>query len=54
MKSFNGDLAFACGEIDDIPNSAVINPSNGINYQLIAVALLGITCFLWLLAIAVK
>ena len=39
MKSFNGDLVFACGETGDIPNSAVINPSNGINYQLIALAL---------------
>ena len=32
MKCFNGDLAYACSEREDIPNSAVIYPSNGINY----------------------
>ena len=41
-------------EIVDTPNSIVVNPSNVINYWLIAVVLLTITCLLLLVAIFVQ
>ena len=39
MKSLVDHLVVTCDEIEDIPKIASINPSNGINYWLIAVVL---------------
>ena len=48
MKNLVDDLVVTCDEIEDTPESAVINPSNGTNYWLITVALLVIACLLLL------
>lgn len=36
MKNIADDLAVTCDEIEDAHKGAVIDPSNGINYRLIA------------------
>lgn len=36
MKSIVDDIAVTCDEIEDTHKGAVIDPSNGINYRLIA------------------
>ena len=54
IKSHVYDLIVAWDEIEGIAESALINPSNEINYWLIAVVLLTIACLLLLVAIFVK
>ena len=54
VKSLIDDLVPIYDEIDDTPKSVVINPSNGINYCLIAVSLLAIACLLLLVIMIVK
>ena len=54
IKILVANLEVKCHEIDDIPDSPSINPSNGINYWVIGVILLAIACFLLLLTIVVK
>ena len=39
IKSLADDLVVTCDEIADTPNSVVFNPSNGINYWIIAVSI---------------
>ena len=39
LKSLADNLVVTCDEIADTPNSVVINPSNGINYWIIAVSI---------------
>ena len=43
-----------CHEAADTPESTPVNPSDGTNYWLIAVALLSIACLLLLVVIAFK
>ena len=45
MKSLVNDVVITCDEIVETPKCAPINPSDGINHWLIAVALLAITCY---------
>ena len=40
--------------IEDAPNSAVVNPGNGINYSHIEVVLLAIVCLLFFVVFIVK
>ena len=54
MKSLADDVVVTYDEIVDTPKSAVINPSDGINYWLIAVILLAMGCLLFLVFIVVK
>ena len=54
MKSLVDDLVVTCDRIADTPKSAVINPSDGINYWLIAVALSSVACLLLLVVIVVN
>ena len=54
ITSLVDDLVVTCDEVENIPKSTSISPSNGINYWLIAAALLAIACLLLLLAITVK
>ena len=54
MKSLVDDLVVTCDRIADTPKSAVINPSDGINYWLIAVVLLSVACLLLLVVIVVN
>ena len=54
VKSLVDDLVVTCDQFENIPESAVINPSNGINYWLLAVVLLAITCILLLVVKIVK
>ena len=42
------DLVLTCAETVDTLKSTIINPSNGINYQLVAIILLAIACLLLL------
>ena len=53
-KSCVDYVVVTCDEIEDTPESAVINPSNGINYCLITVVLLATACLLLLLVVIVK
>ena len=53
MKGIVDDLVGTCNEIVDTPESP-INPSDGINYQLIVVVLLSVVCLLLFVAIVVK
>ena len=46
MKSLVDDLVVTCEEIEGTLEIAVINPSNGINYWLIAVDLLATSCLI--------
>ena len=39
LNSLADNLVVTCDEIADTPNSVVINPSNGINYWIIAVSI---------------
>lgn len=54
MKSLADDLVVTCDEVADTPESVPINPSDGINYQHIAVALLAITSLLLFVDIVFK
>ena len=54
MKSLADDVVVTCDEIEDTPERASINLSDGINYWLISVVLLSITYLLLLMAIIVK
>ena len=51
MKSLVDDQVVTFEEIEDTPESAVINPSDTINYCLVAVVLLAIIRLLLLVAI---
>ena len=42
MKSVVENLIFTCNEIEDTPDSAVVNPSNEVNHWVIADMLLTI------------
>ena len=50
VKLANECMNSLCDEIEDTPESAAINPSNGINYFCTAVVLLPIACLLLLLS----
>ena len=54
IKSLVDDLVVSCDETADTPETISINPSDGINYCLIAVVLLKIVCLLLLVVIVVK
>ena len=54
MKNLADDLVVICDEIVDTPESAPINPSDGINYWFIVAVLLVMTYLLLLVIIAVK
>ena len=51
MKSFADGLGVTCDEIVNIPQTAPINHSHGINHRFIAVVLLAIACLLLLVQI---
>ena len=53
-KSLVDDLAVTCNEMENIPENASINCSNGIIYWLVAFVLLAIACLLQLIVMAVK
>ena len=46
VKSLVDNLVVTCDEFENTPENSVINPSNGINYWLLAVVILAITCIL--------
>ena len=48
MKNLVDDLVVTCDKIENLPKSATINPSDGINYWHIGFALLLIACLLLL------
>ena len=54
MKSLVDDVAVPFNEIYNTRNSAVINPSDGINYLLIVAVILAISCLLLLVTIVVN
>lgn len=45
IRSLVNNVVATCGKIVERPKKAPTNPSDGINYWLIAVALLRITCY---------
>ena len=54
MKSLVDDPIVTCDEIVDTPESATVNPSNGINYWIIDFVLSAIAYLLLLMIIVVK
>lgn len=54
MKNLINDLAVICNEIEDTPESGLINHCDGINYWVIAVVLLSVACLLLLVVIIVN
>ena len=54
MKSIVDDPIVPCDEIVDTPESGSVNPSNGINYWIIAFVLSAIAYLLLLMIIVVK
>ena len=54
MKSLANDLVVTYNGIVYTPESALIDPGDGMNHSLIAVVLLSIACLLMFVAIIIK